>query len=357
MPKKSTSTGPFSITIDPGCYTGVYQVWEQNVAKLGAAAGMWTLRLEAGKYEILVAAGTISFSISATGAIQNVTPSNSAFLAPETKDHLIFGNSKIVIDPDVYDGTYYPAGNDGDTMIPLRGRKTIVVVPGLKWYVWVYGRYGGTQILFDVDARGRIVASSVTPTGSAVADGSRLLLQTTAIIVDPTDFTSGYILAGHYCEPSNGKLEFALIKALTCYIEFYGCGSTHEVVFEVDSNGAINPRSVSNRQAVTAVNLSVPGPSAKLVVNTQPVFVSTDFTGRYRIGSRYFQKAVSKPGKKGRKDRTPDLVMVKNFGTIISIIETATVDITPLQTGMSPAEALVQDADGGIQKFDFAYSG
>lgn len=210
----SAAAQSFTITINPGAYTGVYQVNPANEAGFGFVTGTQVLSLPAGDYDIdtgaEVASSSFGFTVNASGQITNIT-SGSATASGAT---LTLNNVTVTIDPRLYAGNFYVSPWH---FLPRSGPQTVVLVPDLTYYVddgaYVGGPQGSSSVYFSVDANGLVTSGN---TGAATGGAGVLTLNNVLVHIAPGSYTGTYFVSGG--ESFAGPALVELIPTLLAHV-------------------------------------------------------------------------------------------------------------------------------------------
>jgi hypothetical protein len=186
----------FTITIDPGRYSGEYYILENLFFGRGKA----NLSLAAGTYVFDNASGgRFSFEVTPTGTLTKLSNTEAAEIVDTV---LRLKTANIHVDPQHYTGGYLLLGQ-----CCSQGPKTFTVVSGLKS---VFDNFSGGRFSFLVDSIGDI--SDVENARAAFAQSNTLVLNNVTIRVDPQGYLGQYLLLGHCC--SSGPQSFIVIPDL-----------------------------------------------------------------------------------------------------------------------------------------------
>lgn len=185
----------YCIDIDPKGYLGAYYIPNISANEL---TGHHRYLLPVGQNQISIGTNghnqEIHFEVMSNGKIANISNPTAVKTHWCNKKKLIFNNVTVAIDPDQYQGAYYPSiyhrlGNELQT-----GKIPFIFVPGLEYYVELYGSgFSENEIKFQVDAGGNI--RNVGNSEAARAVGKSLVFNNVKVVINPTTYAGTYNFA------------------------------------------------------------------------------------------------------------------------------------------------------------------
>ena len=225
----TTPAWAFSITINPGAYTGGWEL--QNV---GRFTGQQTFELTQGPYNIFVAGGSpglFQFNVDASG---NVTSQNTA-AATGSGNTLTFKTTLIDIQTGIFTGSWCLSGIGPR----VTGSETRIVVPALSYTLFVTCSTTGA-VQFSVDAFGDVTSQN---TAAVTGSGNTLTFETTLIDIQTGIFTGSWCLSG--IGPRVTGSETRIVVPALSYTLFVTCATTGAVQFSVDAFGDVTSQNTA----------------------------------------------------------------------------------------------------------------
>ncbi|HWS89144.1 MAG TPA: PQQ-binding-like beta-propeller repeat protein [Pyrinomonadaceae bacterium] len=263
-------TPPFTITVDPGAYAGVYYVNHGPVPGTGPT----TLSLNPGTYNVRVGEyntpGTnFFFTVDAAGRVTDVSKPAAAHGAGPA---LVFHNSTVSVDPQGYAGRYriYTQPSASHT-----GARSFVLVPGLLYLLDNgYGTPGGS-FAFELNEAGEAV--NLNKPGVGTASGHTVTLNNATVRVDPQGYAGLYRLLGSFDGTFTGTTQHTLIPGLYYLVDNNYGVPAGSFQFKVDDCGRVTD--VSRPGAADGIGNTLRLRNALVTIDPR------GFAGVYRLPS------------------------------------------------------------------------
>lgn len=197
---RASSTGAFTITIDPAAYLGTYSVYGQ----LGIGSGIRTVDLDPGEYRLLAGSfGDIHFTVAADGS---VTSGNTA-AAGAGGSTLTLHTTNVAFNTNGY-ALWYRVGDIGPGHM---GDATVAVIPTVQNIVDFGSAILESQMYFIADAAGNV---TITYAPDAAEGGAgTLTFHTTLVHIIPSPASAAWQV--YPSTAASGAREVTLVTGLT----------------------------------------------------------------------------------------------------------------------------------------------
>lgn len=224
----------FSITINPGAYTGGFEIDSNGHGTFHQ--GVKTVLLAAGPHYINTGTGIIAddthhygsyidFTIDNNGNISEINPSASAQVDSANFSTLNFNTTNVAIDPAAFKGSYEISAYQHNKETELKGKQTIALVKAQLYY-FEDEAYANTIIpgftsgfYFSITDKG-IFEEVLSPSYTIQNNNTTMVLNTTIRKIDPAIFparNNGIVLCGYGYVPIKKPTDFIFITGLTAY--------------------------------------------------------------------------------------------------------------------------------------------
>lgn len=224
----------FPITINPGAYTGGYEIDSNGHGVF--YQGRKTIQLAPGPHYLNTGTGIIAdnthafgsyidFIVTPNGMIADISPSASAELDSADGKVLNLITSNITIDPATYKGKYEISAYSHLKNFEMAGKKTIALIRSQRYYF--EDEAYETKIIpgfssgfyFDINEHG-IIVETLAPSYTIQDNNKTFVLNITNRKIDPSIFplkNNGIMLSGYGYVPIKKPTEFAFITGLIAY--------------------------------------------------------------------------------------------------------------------------------------------
>ncbi len=224
----------FSITINPGAYTGGFEI--DSNGKGTFHQGVKTILLGPGPHYIntgtgIIADGThhfgsyIDFVVDEQGRISEIIPAASAQVDSTNSSTINFITANVIIDPAAFKGKYEISAYQHNKETELKGKQTIALVKAQLYY-FEDEAYANTIIpgftsgfFFSITEKG-FFEEFLSPSYSLQNNNTTMVLNTTVRKIDPAIFparNNGIVLCGYGYVPIKKPTDFSFITGLTAY--------------------------------------------------------------------------------------------------------------------------------------------
>jgi len=224
----------FPITINPGAYTGGFEIDSNGNGTFHE--GVKTVLLAPGPHYINTGTGIIAnatqhfgsyidFNVDYNGNISDINPPASAHLDSSSAAVLNFTTAHVTIDPAAFKGKYEISAYRHNKETELKGKQTIVLIKAQLYY-FEDEAYANTIIpgftsgfYFSITDNG-IFEEFLSPSYTLQNNNTTMVLNTTVRKIDPAIFparNNGIVLCGYGYVPIKKPTDFTFITGLTAY--------------------------------------------------------------------------------------------------------------------------------------------
>ncbi|MCX6199235.1 MAG: hypothetical protein NTY88_08430 [Bacteroidetes bacterium] len=224
----------FPITINPGAYTGGFEIDSNGNGTFHQ--GVKTVLLVPGPHYINTGTGIIvdenhrygayiDFTLDQNGNISGISPVASAQLDSVNSATLIFATNQVTIDPAAFKGKYEISTYRHNKETELKGKQTIALIKAQLYY-FEDEAYANTIIpgftsgfYFSITENG-IFEEFLSPSYTLQNNNTTMVLNTTVRKIDPAIFPSrnnGIVLCGYGYVPIKKPTDYIFITGLTAY--------------------------------------------------------------------------------------------------------------------------------------------
>lgn len=224
----------FPITINPGAYTGSFEIDSNGHGTF--QQGVKTVLLAPGPHYINTGTGIIAdethhfgsyidFVVDNSGNVDEINPPASAQVDSSNPSTINFITTNVTIDPAAFKASYEISAYQHNKVTELKGKQTIALVKAQLYY-FENEAYTNTIIpgfssgfYFAISDKG-IFEEILSPSYTLQNNNTTLVLNTTIRKIDPAIFparNNGIVLCGYGYVPIKKPTDFAFITGLTAY--------------------------------------------------------------------------------------------------------------------------------------------